>query len=480
MLFTSMEFLFIFLPIVLIVNVILPPKIRNYWLLAASLFFYGWGEPNFLIIMIISIVFNYFAAIVIASLRKSRAERNSKIGKVVFAFTITANLALLFVYKYLNFVTATIRAFFPWSAGICKQTNFVLPIGISFFTFQAISYIIDVYRGEQEQRNLFYVGLYISLFPQLIAGPIVRYTTIKEQMEGRKLRFDLFADGVFRFLLGFNKKMLLANTLAQVADMAWNMPERSVFTSWLGALCYSLQIFFDFCGYSDMAIGLGQMLGFRFPENFNYPYISRTITEFWRRWHISLGSWFRDYLYIPLGGSRVTSKKRLIINLMIVWTATGIWHGASWNFILWGVMYGVLLIIEKIFILPRRKKESDKGATFYQIFTLIAVMIGWVLFRSEGLTTAVSYLKSMFCFAGNKLVDATGLFYLREYVVFLIAGCLCSTPVFRVMKQKISMKGEIWESVSNLTSCITQFILFLVSVSFLIINAHNPFIYFNF
>ena len=471
MLFTSMEFLFGFLPIVFFIYFILPKKARNYWLLAASLFFYGWGEPDFVIIMVISIMFNYFSALCIVKLRKRQNKR--KYAKRVLAFAITVNLLLLFVYKYLNFTVATIRAVFPWAREICEQTNFVLPIGISFFTFQAISYIIDVYRGEPEQRNPFYVGLYIALFPQLIAGPIVRYTTIKEQMEDRKLDFDLFSEGVYRFLLGFNKKVLLANTLAQVADMAWSMPERSVFMAWLGAVSYSLQIFFDFWGYSEMAIGLGQMFGFRFPENFNYPYISKTITEFWRRWHISLSSWFRDYLYIPLGGSKVASHKKLVCNLMIVWIATGVWHGASWNFILWGMMYGVLITMEKI---VKNRKES----IFYQVITLLAIMMGWVLFRSEGIITAMTYFRSMLGLAGNRIMDSASLFYVREYIVFLIIGCLCSTPAIRVMKQKISEKGEKHAVICNLTGCVTQFLLFLVSVSCLVINAHNPFIYFHF
>lgn len=471
MLFTSMEFLFGFLPIVFGIYLILPKILRNYWLLAASLFFYGWGEPDFVVIMVISIIFNYFSALYIAKLRKKLNKR--KTVKRMLAFAITVNLLLLFVYKYLNFTVATIRAVLPWTKEICEQTNFVLPIGISFFTFQSISYIIDVYRGEPEQRNPFYVGLYISLFPQLIAGPIVRYATIKEQIEERKLNFDLFSKGVYRFLLGFNKKILLANMLAQVADMAWRMPERSVFMAWLGAVSYSLQIFFDFWGYSEMAIGLGQMFGFQFPENFNYPYISKTITEFWRRWHISLSSWFRDYLYIPLGGSKVASHKKLVRNLMLVWIATGIWHGASWNFILWGMMYGVFITMEKI---GKKRKEN----VFYQVITLFVIMMGWVLFRSEGIINAMAYFRSMLGLAGNRIIDSTGLFYLREYIVFLIIGCLCSTPVIRLVKQRISEKGEKHAVICNLAGSVTQFLLFLVSVSCLVINAHNPFIYFNF
>ena len=415
MLFTSLEFLFAFFPLTLGVYFILPKKARNYWLLVISLLFYAWGEPTFLFVMLGSIVFNYLMALRIAELPKDSALR-----KLMMFIDVVGNLGIMFIYKYLNFVTASLHDFFPSTVNMFEQTHFILPIGISFFTFQAMSYVIDVYRGVPVQKNLFYLALYISFFPQLIAGPIVRYTTIAEQIEERTVTVDGFSKGIMRFLYGFNKKVLLANILAQVADAAFGAEELSVAFAWLGAICYTLQIFFDFSGYSEMAIGLGLMFGFNFLENFNYPYISKTITEFWRRWHISLGSWFRDYVYFPLGGSRVNSKLRLVFNLFVVWLATGIWHGASWNFILWGVLYGVIITVEKLCSIP---KLSDKRKAFsipYQIFTMIMVIFGWVLFRAENLGLAANYLRTMLGLAGKPLFDTTAGFYLREYLVLLI------------------------------------------------------------
>ena len=321
MLFTSLEFLLFFFPVTLGVYFLLPRGggARNYWLLLASLFFYAWGEPTFVLVMICSILLNYFMALHIEELKAGSRGR-----KGLLTLTVLLNLGILFIFKYMNFATRNLRAVFPMLQSIVPQTNFVLPIGISFFTFQALSYVIDVYRGIPAQKNPGYLGLYISLFPQLIAGPIVRYTTIMDQMERREITWDSFSDGMLRFLYGFNKKMLLSNLLAEVADAAFGVGELSVAMAWLGAIAYTLQIYFDFSGYSEMAIGLGRMFGFRFLENFNYPYISKTVTEFWRRWHISLGSWFRDYVYFPLGGSRVKSRIRLVFNLAVVWLATGI------------------------------------------------------------------------------------------------------------------------------------------------------------
>ena len=394
MLFTSLEFLFAFLPIVLVVNFLLPAKARNYWLLVMSLLFYAWGEPKFVLVMLGSIVVNYFMALCIAKIsvppEPCSAKKHAQFWRrLLLCITVVANLSVLFLYKYMNFTTSNLVALFPSLAGSLKITSFVLPIGISFFTFQALSYVIDVYRGIPVQKNIAYVGLYISLFPQLIAGPIVRYTTVAKEIKHRTVTFESFSKGVMRFLYGFNKKMLLANILAKAADAAFASTNLSVGLSWVGIVCYTLQIFFDFAGYSEMAIGLGQMLGFKFLENFDYPYISKTVTEFWRRWHISLGSWFRDYLYFPLGGSRVKTRSRLIFNLAVVWLATGIWHGANWTFILWGVMYGVIIIFEKLLDLPSRLPKSKVASIAYQIFTLLAVMIGWVLFRSESLGGAL-------------------------------------------------------------------------------------------
>ena len=310
MLFSSIEFLFLFLPVVLLVYYTLPFRwgLKNGWLLLASLFFYAWGEPSFVVVMLASIAFNYVMALVISWTGKTALRRS------FLVIAVAGNLSVLGTWKYLNFITCNLRELFPSWQPLIPQTSFVLPIGISFFTFQALSYVIDVYRGVPVQRNPLKIALYISLFPQLVAGPIVRYTTVCDEIESRKTTFAMFSEGVYRFLCGFNKKMLLANLLSVVADKAFSSAALDVPTAWLGAICYTLQIFFDFCGYSDMAIGLGLMFGFHFLENFNYPYISKTVTEFWRRWHISLGTWFRDYLYFPLGGSRV-GKRRLVLKI---------------------------------------------------------------------------------------------------------------------------------------------------------------------
>ena len=334
--------------------------------------------------------------------------------------------------------------------------------------------------GAPAQKNLGYLGLYISLFPQLIAGPIVRYTTIADQIEQREITWNSFSDGMLRFLYGFNKKMLLANLLSYVADAAFGTEELSVVMAWLGAISYSLQIFFDFSGYSEMAIGLGQMFGFRFLENFNYPYISKTVTEFWRRWHISLGSWFRDYVYFPLGGSRVKSKIRLIFNLTVVWLATGVWHGASWHFLVWGILHGAVIILEKTLELPRRVSRKKISAVCYQCLTLLVVVLGWVIFRAEGLGMGFTYWKAMFGLNKNVLTDDTFLFYLREYGVILAVGLFCSTPVLCLCWEKLRAVSGKWEELWDWGDGIFQIVLFTVGISFLVMNAHNPFIYFNF
>lgn len=475
MLFTSMEFLFLYFPIVLAVYFFLPLKARNYWLLLASLFFYAWGEPVFVLIMLFSIGFNYLAALRIEEL----GERQN-IKKLMLAVTVIVNLGILFVFKYMNFVTSNLQGPLKGLGISVEVTKYVLPIGISFFTFQALSYVIDVYRGIPAQKNPAYVGLYISLFPQLIAGPIVRYTTIMDQMEHREITWDSFSKGMLRFLYGFNKKMLLANLLAKVADAAFGSGELSVAMAWFGALCYSLQIYFDFSGYSEMAIGLGQMFGFRFLENFNYPYISKTVSEFWRRWHISLGTWFRDYVYFPLGGSRVKSKLRLILNLAVVWLATGIWHGANWTFLLWGILHGVVIIIEKLFTLPQKLEKKKVPAAVYQGITLSVVIVGWVLFRAESLSQGMAYLRTMFGLANAPFVDANTAFYFREYFVLFAAGVFCALPLAKRIKEIFSAKGEKMEALCENWEALVQLILFFISVSFLVMNAHNPFIYFNF
>ena len=471
MLFSSMEFLFVFFPIVLGIYFLLPHKARNYWLLLGSLFFYAWGEPVFVIAMVFSIVFNYFLA-----LRIEELATDSRVRKLMLAITVVVNLGILFVYKYMNFVTKTLQEL----GAEVTVTEYVLPIGISFFTFQALSYVIDVYRGIPAQKNICYVGLYIALFPQLIAGPIVRYTTIMDEMERRDVSWDDFSTGMLRFLRGFNKKVLLANLLSKVADAAFGAKELSASFAWLGALAYALQIYFDFGGYSDMAIGLGRMFGFHFLENFNYPYISKTVTEFWRRWHISLGTWFRDYLYFPLGGSRVKSKVRLFFNLAVVWMATGIWHGASWHFVFWGMLHGGVIIVEKLWKLPEKLEKKRWLSVLYQIFTMVIVLIGWVFFRAKGLRHGLRYTMSMFGLNGNPLFDATTVFYATEYLVLFVAGILCALPLLKKCRERLEKRGGRLLVAGEFAGALAQFVLFLLSVSFLVMNAHNPFIYFNF
>ena len=461
MLFSSIEFLLLFLPLTYGINFLLPKKFRNYWLLIASLFFYAWGEPRFVFVMMASICFNYLLARWIERCRDNKSK-----AKAILILDVALNLGILMIFKYLNFITATVHSWLPASRSWFPETSIVLPIGISFFTFQALSYVVDVYRGIDAQKNPAYLGLYIALFPQLIAGPIVRYTTVMDQINDRHITADDFKKGIMRFLLGFNKKILLANVLSEVADMAFASGDNTVCMAWMGALCYGLQLYFDFDGYSDMAIGLGRMLGFHFLENFNYPYISNNLTEFWRRWHISLTTWFRDYVYFPLGGSRV-KPGRVVLNLFIVWFLTGLWHGANWTFIVWGILYGAVTIAERMWRIPKRLAEGPRVIlVLYAVLIRVFHFIEWVIFRSVSLPEAGTYLKTMF--------------WLREYAVFIIIGILCCTPIFRVIAEKLKLgrmqEGE-WESEAG---CVIQFVLFLISFSCLVMQANNPFIYFNF
>jgi alginate O-acetyltransferase complex protein AlgI len=442
-----------------------------------SLFFYAWGEPKFVLIMIASIVFNHFIALLI----DKRCNKNGKLwtGRPILLFVgIVGNLSILIVFKYLDFIILNLNRL----GAEIPLTQIALPIGISFFTFQAMSYIIDVYRGTVPvQKKLHRLGLYISFFPQLIAGPIVRYNTIADQIESRTVSADLFSEGVRRFIIGFSKKMLLANNMALIADNAFGLPdaERSVMYAWIGAVAYSFQILFDFSGYSDMAIGLGKMFGFKYLENFNYPYISKSISEFWRRWHISLGQWFRDYVYFPLGGSRVGTKRRLIFNLFVVWALTGVWHGASWNFVLWGLMYFALIAFEKLTGVPNCF-ESSFPQFLYRIFTLLCVMFGWVLFRAHGTKAAVGYVLSMAGVRGNAFFDDNVIFALREYWLFLAAAVLCSAGISKRIRERLDRRHMALGKVADKLSVAFYLFCFVWSFSFLIMGSHNPFIYFNF
>jgi alginate O-acetyltransferase complex protein AlgI len=393
-------------------------------LLITSLLFYAWGEPWFVFIMIGSIAFNYLMALRIDELETGHLRN-------FFLFlAVLSNIALLFSFKYLNFSIKILHDVLPSTTQMIAQTNIVLPIGISFFTFQALSYVIDVYRKDvRVQKNPLYLGLYISFFPQLIAGPIVRYSTIEEDISNRTATYDDLSQGALRFCMGFAKKVLLANVVSIVADKAFKTAAPSAGLAWLGIVCYALQIYYDFSGYSDMAIGLGQMFGFHFLENFNYPYISASISEFWRRWHISLGTWFRDYVYFPMGGSRVKSKLRLVFNLLVVWSITGFWHGASWNFLCWGLLYGVLIAFEKLTGIPGRFRHRP-ARWIYRALTLFFVLMGWVLFRATSLSTACQYIQNMFG-ASGVLFDATFRYNLREYFVYIAVAFIFSAPVFQ-------------------------------------------------
>lgn len=475
MLFSSTIFIFIFLPILLLIYYIIPKRflrLRNLILLLFSLGFYAYGEPKFIIIMILSIIGNYIFGILIDKYRNKR---------LTITTGITFNILILVIFKYLNFIIYNINNVFE-VIGITnfniKQTAIVLPIGISFFTFQAISYLVDVYRRDVEvQKNPFYLGMYISFFPQLIAGPIVRYSDINLAITNRIETVDKFNVGIKRFIFGLGKKVIIANNMALIADYAFSSGINSTTAmAWLGAIAYTLQIFFDFSGYSDMAIGLGKMFGFDYHENFNYPYISKSISEFWRRWHISLGSWFRDYVYFPLGGSRVDSKVKLVRNLFIVWLLTGIWHGASWNFIFWGLMYFILITFEKLSGYPDKfKYEISKF--LYRIFTMLSVIFGWVVFRAKGMTAAVSYLKNMVGIGTKSFWDYSFLEYFMENRVILLAGILLSIPIITYFKEKLRIKNFYFTKSIEYISCG---IILIISVSYLVIESYNPFIYFNF
>ncbi|ONI38887.1 hypothetical protein AN639_06860 [Candidatus Epulonipiscium fishelsonii] len=484
MVFSSMVFLFVFLPLVLGVyyGVLKNIKSRNIFLLAFSLVFYAWGEPVYILIMLSSIVINYFGGILID------LHRNK--SKLILFIGIVCNLSFLFIFKYEGFVVVNLNSIFGLSL---ESLELPLPIGISFFTFQALSYLVDVYRKSAPvQKNILELGLYISFFPQLVAGPIVRYTTINEQIKQRTTTAEQFNEGVRRFIIGVGKKIVLANNFALIADAFFLAPSReiSIIYAWVGAIAYSLQIYYDFSGYSDMAIGLGKMFGFEFLENFNYPYISKTVSEFWRRWHISLGSWFRDYVYFPLGGSRV-NKQRMVFNLFVVWFLTGVWHGAAWQFILWGLMYFVLLTFEKLIDISRFLKNKFVSV-IYQAFTMVCVIVGWVIFGSPDVKGAIGHIFAMF--GGGYIFDAIGLDSIMEKFalaknplideglanvnyLLLVIGIVLATPILTSCLNKMKLHTT---KTFEFGSSLVYMSVLIVSISYLVIGAHNPFIYFNF
>jgi alginate O-acetyltransferase complex protein AlgI len=485
MVFSSGIFLFLFLPGVLLIHFLLPSRFRNLWLLMASLFFYAWGEVVYSLIMLASIAINYTFGMLIS---RQLEHRNAK---TLVRLAVGANLLLLIVFKYANFIAAQLNCLLTWlglgSVELVEPIH--LPIGISFYTFQAMSYVIDVYRGEVEvQRNPLKVGLYITLFPQLIAGPIVRYRDVAAQILSRSVRFADFAYGVRRFIIGLGKKVLIANTLAGPADKVFSCAPENMTpaVAWFGVACYAMQIYFDFSGYSDMAIGLGRMLGFRFLENFNYPYIARSMTEFWRRWHISLTTWFRDYLYVPLGGNR-SGALRTYMNLLTVFLLCGLWHGASWNFALWGLFHGMFLIIERM---KRDWHIPVLLRPLAHVYVIFICLISWTFFRADTLANAFGLLCVMFGIVHTALpIQTIALVVDHEIAIVFLAGIIISTPVitlagsflrdlFADPSSRIVAAAQI--AISSFAPLVTFAGILLLAVLKVAAGTHNPFIYFRF
>lgn len=460
MLFSSNVFLFIFLPIVLLLYYIVPRPFKNPVLLLFSLFFYGWGEPAYLVLMIATIVIDYFFGLFIHS-----KQKNNKSAKGILIIGVITNLLILGFFKYTGFFVEQLKNISVFSN--IEVPEITLPIGISFYVFQSMSYLIDVYRNDAPiQKDPIKLGTYVTLFPQLIAGPIVRYGDVAKQLVSRKENISDFSSGVTLFIIGLSKKVILANPMGNL----WNLlqQEKGTIVAWIGILAYTLQIYFDFSGYSDMARGLGRMFGFEFFENFNYPYISKSITEFWRRWHISLSTWFKEYVYIPLGGNRKGLPKQ-IINIIIVWSLTGLWHGASWNFVLWGMFYGIILIIEKVFFLKVLKKIPS---FFGHIYSIFIVMLGWVLFYFEDLTSLKNFAIKLFT---AETSSVNGNVVVLSYLPMLIIGAIAATPLFKNLFAK--KQDSVVVRYGKLVICI---ILFMLCVASLANQSYNPFIYFRF
>ena len=461
--FSSIVFVFTFLPVVILAFYLAPVKLRNFVLLLASLIFYAWGEPVYIFLMLYSILFNYVMGIDI-----SRQQEKGKTGRGSLILGVAVNLFLLGFFKYYGFAAQNLEYLLSVEL---PEVNLGLPIGLSFYTFQSISYLADVYRGKAGgQKSLISFGLYISMFPQLVAGPIVQYADIDAQLRKRVTSWEMFGEGTRFFIGGLAKKVLLANNLGAVFDAVSGLSSMSVLSAWVGVLAYTFQIYFDFSGYSDMAIGLGKMFGFTFKENFHFPYCARSITEFWRRWHISLGSWFREYVYIPLGGNRV-GIIRNIRNLLIVWGLTGLWHGASWNFVVWGLYYGILLTAEKYIF----RRVTEKIPVLGTAVTMVLVMVGWVFFFSPSLGEAVQYLSVMAGSAGVPVTDNAGMYYFLTSLGLFWISWLCSVPLpFEVMDRLWKKNG------TKIVLYLFYMVLFLLSTAYLINDTYNPFLYFRF
>ena len=468
MVFSSTVFLFCFLPAVLLIYYIVPFRAKNISLLIFSLLFYWWNKPSYIFLILLSITINYLGGILLSRIGKKRIRR------ITLICILTANIGLLIIFKYTDFIITTVNQI---THGNIALTGIILPVGISFYTFQGMSYIIDIYRNTCSCcKNPLDTALYISLFPQLVAGPIVKYNEIHDQINKRHVTISDFSDGIIRFIIGLSKKVLIANVLGETADAIFGLNPSGIDTptAWIGIICYTFQIYYDFSGYSDMAIGLGKMFGFSFPENFNYPYISKSVTEFWRRWHISLSTWFRDYIYIPLGGSRSGNTS---LHILIVFFITGLWHGASWYFVIWGMWYGVLLVLEK----PIMKLSFYKNipSFFRWALTMLIVIIGWVFFKAETLPAAWAYIMSM-AGIGNVSPEAAHfsyIYYLDRRLIFsVICAAVCSIPIWKNHFTKLC-QNNIWVRIIQL---ILVFTLFFICIIYITNNVYNPFIYFQF
>ena len=467
MLFSSIPFLFYFLPCVLILYLIAPKCLKNTVLLLSSLVFYAWGEPRYVIWMLLAITLGYIFGLLI-----ERFKEKKRISKLFMILSVASSLAMLGYFKYVDFFIGNFNAITGLSIPLLK---IALPIGISFYTFQILSYTVDVYRGDvAAQKNPIDLAAYVALFPQLIAGPIVRYSDVAEQLKSRTHTLEKTVLGARRFMIGLGKKILIANILGELCDTFRASDDKSVLFFWLYAVAYSLHIYFDFSGYSDMAIGLGKLFGFDFLENFNYPYISASITEFWRRWHMSLGSWFRDYVYIPLGGNRV-SRMRHLFNIFVVWMLTGFWHGAAWHFIVWGLFFAVLLMVEKLWLL----KYLKKSRVLSHIYVVVLIIISFVIFDASSMGQAFSYIGSMFGAGGYPLVSTEFLYYLRSYGVVLILGIIGATPLPKKLWNRIAATG-IGSNIMTFAEPIALSALLLCCSAYLVDGSYNPFLYFRF
>ena len=467
MLFSSITFIYMFIPIVFILYFIVPKNYKNLILIISSLVFYFFGEPKYTLLLIISSISDFIHSLYIEKHRDTKKAKTALISSIIF------NVALLAFFKYSDFFIGTLNSLFSLDMNLL---HIPLPIGISFFTFQTMSYTIDVYRGKaQVQRNFITLLTYVCLFPQLVAGPIVRYSDIAKELTYKDLSINNVAIGIKRLVYGLSKKILVANVLAEFCQVYYNTDDKTILFTWAYAVFFSLQIYFDFSAYSDMAIGLGKILGFNFPENFNYPYISKSISEFWRRWHMSLGSWFRDYVYIPLGGNRVT-KSRLIFNLTIVWGLTGLWHGASWNFVVWGLYFAVLLALEKMFL----QKLLDKlPSLISHIYVVVLILISMVIFDNTSFEKLFTTLGTMFNLNGANFTSVETMYYIKSYIVVLLSSLVFATPLMKNIAIKLR-ENAISQNIINAVEPIVLGLLLIASTSFLIDGSFNPFLYFRF